>query len=308
MTRIASFSQQQSLVSNLLRNQQELFAAQQQVNTGKKAEDYKGYAGQTSAMISARSLKARNESYKTAAQGVEQSLQTNDLQLTSVVDTTRSLRQAVLSALGENTATGLAEAVNQAFLTTASVANTQVGGNYTFGGSRTDQKPVTVTSLAELAALPTADDAFNNDDFIARAQVSEGTKMDYGLTADQVALPIFSVLSAFEQFNQGPDGDMGQGQLSTDQRDFLQGMLDGLDDVTQIVQSVQVGNGLSMSRLDEIMKQQQAQTTYLETFIADIEDVDIASAITRLQSEQAAIEASYRVIGNLSALSLNNFL
>ncbi|MEX0300304.1 MAG: flagellin [Kordiimonas sp.] len=47
---------------------------------------------------------------------------------------------------------------------------------------------------------------------------------------------------------------------------------------------------------------------FLETFIADLEDVDIAEAVTRLNNDQVALEASYRSIGSLSQLSLLRFL
>ena len=42
--------------------------------------------------------------------------------------------------------------------------------------------------------------------------------------------------------------------------------------------------------------------------ISDIEDVDMASAVTRLNGDQTALQASYKVMAQLSQLSLLNFL
>jgi len=53
MTRVSSFGHTQTLISELLRNQSELYQDQQQVNTGKVASDYKGNT------ISALSLPCR---------------------------------------------------------------------------------------------------------------------------------------------------------------------------------------------------------------------------------------------------------
>jgi flagellar hook-associated protein 3 FlgL len=308
MLRIASFSQQQSLVGGLLRNQNELFVAQQQVNSGKKAQDYEGYANQTVTLVSARSLKSQSESFQRATQAVDQALQTNDLQLGTIIEATRGLRETVLNSLSQNDGVGIKQAMEHALSVGISVVNTKVGGKFVFGGSKTATAPTAVASLNDLVGLTDIQDAFVNDDFKARAQVAETIDMPYGLLANEVAAGLFEALQQLEIYSQGPDGPLAPGGLTDAQRTFLQGIVTDLENSAIDVQAMQVSNGLQQERLEEIKGQLVSRTNYLTTFIADIEDVDIAEAVSRLQSEQAAIETSYRVIGNLSQLSLNNFL
>jgi flagellar hook-associated protein 3 FlgL len=47
---------------------------------------------------------------------------------------------------------------------------------------------------------------------------------------------------------------------------------------------------------------------YFAKFIGDIEDVNLAEAITRLNQDQVAVEAAGRMIAQLDQLSLLNFL
>ena len=49
-------------------------------------------------------------------------------------------------------------------------------------------------------------------------------------------------------------------------------------------------------------------TTVLHTQLADITEVDLAEALTKLQSTQTALEASYRAIAQVGSLSLTKFL
>ena len=44
------------------------------------------------------------------------------------------------------------------------------------------------------------------------------------------------------------------------------------------------------------------------TFISDIEDVNMAEAITRVNNDQIALDVSYKLTSELSRLSLLNFI
>ena len=46
----------------------------------------------------------------------------------------------------------------------------------------------------------------------------------------------------------------------------------------------------------------------VKQFIADIENINVAEAITRLNNDQTALEASFKVFSQLNSLSLLNFI
>jgi flagellin-like hook-associated protein FlgL len=66
--------------------------------------------------------------------------------------------------------------------------------------------------------------------------------------------------------------------------------------------------GLTEQRLETMNTRHKTITIALKSQLADIQEVDIAETLTRLQSTRTTLEASYRAIGSLSDLTLANFL
>jgi len=109
------------------------------------------------------------------------------------------------------------------------------------------------------------------------------------------------------QFDQGASGPL-QGELTDTQRTFLQGQLSSLETSIDNLRQIHVTNGLAFERMEVVDEQHTDTSVFLQTFIADIEDVDIAEAVTRLNNDQVALEASYQAIGSLTRLSLLDFI
>ncbi|MBR0657374.1 flagellin [Plastoroseomonas arctica] len=66
--------------------------------------------------------------------------------------------------------------------------------------------------------------------------------------------------------------------------------------------------GVAEARLEGMRTDHASVTTILKTQLADIEDVDMADVITRMQATQAQLEASYKAISMASQLTLSRFL
>jgi flagellar hook-associated protein 3 FlgL len=66
--------------------------------------------------------------------------------------------------------------------------------------------------------------------------------------------------------------------------------------------------GLTEQRLQVAQEMQSSVTDTLKTQLADIEEVDLASTLTRLQATRTALEASYTALGNLGTLTLTRYL
>ncbi|MBM3508171.1 MAG: hypothetical protein FJX64_10830 [Alphaproteobacteria bacterium] len=48
--------------------------------------------------------------------------------------------------------------------------------------------------------------------------------------------------------------------------------------------------------------------TFITMFIADIEDADMGLAVCRLQQDQVALDASFRMLGQLARITLPDFI
>jgi len=307
VSRVSSFGQQQVLIRSIMDNQVSVFDGQRQISSGKKFVDYQGLAGQTNTVLGSRSFKARVESYQQSIDTIRGKLDANDVQLTGVIEAMTTLKDAVQAALANNQAEGFSELLDQTYNFIANGLNTNFDGTYLFSGAETGTVPVNATELADLAALPSVNDAFDNGTIAFEARIADGVDLDFGLLADDVGTDIFQEMLDLYNLDQGASGPF-EGELSNTQFGLLQGQIASLEASIDGLRQVQVQNGLAFERLEVVDEQHADTLVFLEVFIADIEDVDIAEAVTKLNNDQLALEASYRAIGSLSQLSLLNFL
>ncbi|MFC3051380.1 flagellin [Kordiimonas pumila] len=307
MTRVSSFGQQQVLLRSIMDNQKSVFEAQRQISTGKKTDEYRGLAGQTNTVLGARSFMSRIETYQQSIATIRGKLDANDVQVNGVIGSMESFQKTIQDSLANNQAEGFAETLDQTFKFIVNALNTNFDGTYLFSGAETGTKPVNITSLSELAALGSVNEAFDNASLSFEARIADGVSLDFGLLANEVGGSAFQeMLDIYNEIN-GPNGPY-EGELDATQFAFLQSKLTSLSAAIDDVRQVQVSNGLAYERLDVVADQHADSLVFLETFIADMEDVDIAEAVTRLNNDQVALEASYQAISSLSNLSLLKFL
>lgn len=308
MTRVSSFGQQSQLLLNALRNQERLAQTQEQITTGKKASTFNQLSPDVQKALDARQTLSGVRTFRDTISQVRQQIDGMDLQLTATVDTARDLKQAMVTAIGQQDATGFVTILDQSFQLVRSALNTRVNGNHIFAGGRTDEPPVNISTLADLQALPTAADAFSNDQTRRRAIIAEGVELEFGQLADDFGLEIMESIKRIADFNAtNPDGPFDE-NLTAGQRSFLEGEIANLESAIQKAQSVQAANGLNSNRLDVVDEQHSSTENFIQTLIGEIEDIDLAEAVTRLNQQQTTLEASFRAIGTLSRLSLLDFL
>jgi len=181
----------------------------------------------------------------------------------------------------------------------------------------TDTQPVNISNRTDLLALAATADAFDNNDIKAQAKVDQTQTLTYGILADDLAEPLFEAFRRIMQFNAGtlpsgagayaPAGAFSS-PLSDNQRQFLINELSRLETVAEGVNQVAAQKGINMNTVEAIQERLASENTFLRSFASDIEDVDVAEAITRLQQDQLAVEASYRVVADLNNLTLMDFI
>ncbi|WP_262696279.1 flagellin [Kordiimonas aquimaris] len=306
--RVSSFGQQQLLIRNIFQNQQALFEDQRQVSTGKRVDDFKGLAGDTGTILGSRSFKSRIETYQQTIDTIRGKLNANDVQLGGIVTAAEELKENIQTVLANGNAQGFGELLEQTFRFSVNSLNTNIDGTYLFSGAETGTVPVNVSTLAELdtteAAGSTAD-AFDNASIAFEARIADGVNLEFGLLASDVATSFFDEILALHRQDIATPF---QGEIDPSQFSFLQNALQSLDSTIEELRLDQVSNGLSFERLEVVDEQHADSVVFLETFIADQEDVNIAEAVTRLNNDQVALEASFQAISSLNQLTLLRFL
>jgi flagellar hook-associated protein 3 FlgL len=166
---------------------------------------------------------------------------------------------------------------------------------------------VTVSTIADLQALPAVADAFRNDDLRSQARIADNTDISYGILADEIGTNLLQSFRTIADYSTGPNGPLS-GKLNQTQIDFLRTQLAGLDTAIERIQTAQIENGINQKRVSELSVTMEERADAVKVFISDIEDINPAEAITRFNADRSALEASFRVLGSLSQLSLTRFL
>ena len=115
MTRISTFQQNQSLINEMLKAQNNVASAQRQVSTGHKAEYYKDIHMDVSSLAGSKSLLARLEQHAANNGKVMNRLAHYDQSLSGMEKAGGDLRGAVMSAISSSSPQGLLSTIEGAF-------------------------------------------------------------------------------------------------------------------------------------------------------------------------------------------------
>ena len=241
----------------------------------------------------------------------------NTIQQRAKIDENQTLTYGVLA---DGAATELFESIQRLVLfdngTHYCLLNTRENGRYIFSGTRTDTPAVNATTTTALAALGSGNhaQAFDNNTIQQRAKIDENQTLTYGVLADGAATELFESIQRLVLFDNGTNnfGFTTSGpfanELTDDQRDFL---IQELAQITQAVDETNIAvaeNGVHMRSLEDAQQRHEADRIFIRVFIGDIQDVNAAEAISQLNLDQLALDASFRVYAQLTRLSLIDFI
>tara|TARA_R110002096_G_scaffold40066_16_gene109203 strand:+ start:3450 stop:4364 length:915 start_codon:yes stop_codon:yes gene_type:complete len=303
MTRISTFGASQSALMDLMRAQQSLFQAQQELSTGKKGADLKGVGYQAETIAASRGALSRSKAFEEAALRSGIRLDAQNVALERLSDSVGELRSAMTSKDG----TFVMQEITDAFYGAINALNSQHLGAYMFGGTRDDTKPMTISSLAELAALPAVGDAFQNSDLEPTVQVDQNTNVTVGRLASDIATDIMASFKRIAEFEAGPNGPFVD-PMTDAQQSFVVGELQNIVAAQTSIISVVGMNGVMQAQIESSQQSQKDRQDFLTSMISGIEDIDMAQAATNFQTAQNVLDVSAKTFATLTQVSLLNFL
>ena len=312
MTRVSTFGQQQLLLNTILQNQSRVFERQDQIASGNRSPNYQGIARNVETLQTSKTIKARTETFLDANKDLNRRLEIYDVALQGVYDVAQDLRLSIIDAVNTNSGLALRDKINDFYDTAVSLLNTKDGGDYIFGGTRTDTQPVAATTTTALAALGLGNhaQAFVNNSIQAQTKVDETRTLTYGVLGNTVATDLFDVISRLVLFDDGtsaqgfPPAGAFNDPLDLNQKNLLQSLLDEATTAVNTVNSAVALNGVNLKTLEDTQARHEADLVFTRIFIGDIEDIDTAEAISNLNLDQLALESSFRVFGQLTRLTL----
>lgn len=305
--RVATNAQAQFMLNQINSANVALSKSQEQVSSGKLATDYAGYGDKVAVLEAARSAGARVDAYQAATKQAITQADLQDSQITTLSSLAAQLRQALTTSVGQNNGASLMTEANSIFDSASQILNSKdANGNYIYGGERNDAPPFTAASLTDLASLPSASDAFANGTIKSGVRVGDGETVQIGQLASDLGGDLMNTLKSISDYVSA-NGTFGDALTGT-QAAFLSGQIDPAKTAADNLNNVAAANGFVYNRLKDASDKQDAQSTLYKGFVSDIEDVDMPTAVSKLNQNQVALQAALQVTSQLQQISLLNYL
>jgi flagellar hook-associated protein 3 FlgL len=282
----------------------ELSSLQQQVASGMKADNLQGFGGGAARLLTAKSLLASASARGGVIDQIGARLEVQALALGQVEGATAALSQAIRQAIAAGDGRGINIELDLAFSSAVTALNESWNGQPLFAGERQDGGPVRVTSVAQLQAAATPADIYDEAARRQTVDLGYGTPVDVAPKASELADGLFD---AFVDLKGMIDGGLGQ-PISAGQQAQLMDIVVRLESEAAALNTESGRTGQLQKRLEDDRSRLQERTNMLTKEIGDQADVNLAEVSIRLSALTAQYQVAARTFGDLSKLSLLDYL
>lgn len=137
--------------------------------------------------------------------------------------------------------------------------------------------------------------------------IDDGVNIEYGINADPLITDFFSAVGRLVQYDDAANF-AGSRPMDNSQRNFVQSQLASLETAIDRISSEQTKNGLNQNILDDTQERHDDEMVYISQVISEIEDVDVAQAVSELQLAELSLQASFSTLARVGNTTLLNFL
>jgi flagellar hook-associated protein 3 FlgL len=297
MERISTFLFHQRATQGMLDNQARLSRTQMELATGRRILTPSDDPSGAVKSLDLRRYLASNEQFVGNMSVVRARLEQQESTLERVTDLLQRARELAIQGnngtAGQVARDGIAEEVDQLLEQMLALANAQdSNGEHLFGGlDRTSP------AFSRSGGVVT----YDGSDVQRQLQVSEDRRMADGETGRAVFMSVnASGDSAFAIVGALAQGLRAGTDLSTSLRD--------LDLAHNQVLAARTRGGARLNALDDLANINADMAVTLESQLSEIQDLDYAEAVARMNRQLVALQASQQSYAKLTQLSLFNYL
>jgi flagellar hook-associated protein 3 FlgL len=308
--RTSTAGQSAYLLQQIMNANQNLNKTQAQVASGKVSTDYAGLGDKAAMLEASRTAANKADAYKANTDMAVNQADLQDTQLSSLSDLSNQLRSALTDAVANNDGQDMMSTMQGIFDQASAILNSKdANGNYIYGGDKDNTPPLNVTSLSQLAALPSASAAFSNGTQAKSVQVADGQSVQVGMLASNIGTQLMSVLKDVASFDSGSSGNFAATpNLTQAQNNFLTSEIPASVTAAAQVNDAAATNGNTYKTLQAASDHASSLSTIYQGFVSNVENVDMPTAITQLNQDQTALQAALQVTAQLNQVSLLNYL
>lgn len=333
--RISTYGFSLSMISKNSNLQKQLVSLQQQIATGVKSQELKGYGVDNlrlqNARISIDSIEAYIFNINTATSQIQQmnlNVQEAAVQAENVLDAL-----TVLPTEGDVDITNLKALAGNARDIVLQLVNDKIGEDYLFAGSDIKNRPLpnlsSLTARVQTQVASFLDGTNTVDTFLTtiggytdsqtgyslgvqssrsiNVRADDNFEVDYTVKANnegfKAILTGLTVLSELEV----PDPDVDLASRD----DFftaLDSVFSMVSDGINALRSAEIKLSSAEATIGRKLANHQADQGYLQTTVENIQYIDPAEAVVKFQSLQTQLEAAFQATSIISSLSLARLL
>ncbi len=317
MSRIATISQNRLSVFTALRTQERLFEAQTQIGTGLKSQDFAGLGRDAGRLVSVRNEFSRVNQFIDNIEITNRRLELTGFSLERIEKVASEFRTTLLNAKNGDTAnvialTSLAQGLLDQIV---DLLNVRDESRFLFSGGNIRDRavdlnngtytPPTVPPFPATANL----DYYGGDNVVQQARIDEGFVVNYGVRANESSIE--KIIRSFDSISEitfTSPASTAEVTAINAAVTLLTEALDADPAGQKTIGALFAEVELNRALLNDTKTKLENFAAFAERSIIDIQQVNTAEAITRLNIEQVTLEASFTAIARIQSLSLLNFL
>lgn len=280
-----------NFLANVENLNESLEAASRQVASGKKVTRLKDSPSGSAELVLLRNQLSGIDQYKTNVDNSSFFLNVADSALSSAYNlVTTIFTRGSAAASGTTDAAGRATLADEIRLLRdelLSLANTQTRGRYLFAGSDV-KDPAFTTSGGTITYQGNGD--------VNQVEIGESLRVNVNIPGSAIFLPVFEKIDAMLQAIDSGDAAAIQAALA--------GISPAMGEITK----ARVQLGVDLRKLEEVKIDHDAQQLNIQTRRGNIEDADMAKAITEMNQIQSALKAALSAQSTIQQYNLFDFL
>lgn len=317
MPRIATISQNRFSVFTALRTQERLFEAQTQIGTGLKSQDFAGLGRDAGRLVSVRNEFSRVNQFIDNIETTNRRLELTGFSLERIEKVASEFRTTLLNAKNGDTANVIAlPSLAQGLLDQiVDLLNVRDESRFLFSGGNIRDRavdlnngtytPPTVPPFPATANL----DYYGGDNVVQQARIDEGFVVNYGVRANESSIE--KIIRSFDSISEitfTSPASTAEVTAINAAVSLLTEALDADPAGQKTIGALFAEVELNRVLLNDTKTKLENFAAFAERNIIDIQQVNTAEAITRLNIEQVTLEASFTAIARIQSLSILNFL
>ena len=294
-------------INQMVNGQSQLAKTQTRLSSGKEVVNPSDAPDKATAIQRLKSVLKKQDSFSSNIEGAKNRLIAEETALKGVNDVLTRIKelsiQAANGTLGPRDKELVAIEVEGLTQDLLSLANTQdVNDNYVFSGSRVQVQPFQKNSFGDVT--------YFGDETRNEVQVSEQRYIRFNRTGTDVFGRVLRETDSGDTVGKGffeALSDLASGIRESNTSAINQG-IDDLDQASFNIAVATAQVGSEMASVETQREVNEETVLQLRTILSNIEDLDYSEAVTQMQKDMLALQATQSSFSQISNLTLFNYI